>query len=368
MGGEDASRALIQGATFEMILLTLTQKVDAADAILGFYVEWLDRMARRVDRLQVIALEKGAFDLPDNVEVISLGKEDGAGAFRMLLRFNRALLRLCRRARPDAILAHMVPKYVLYALPLARIFGIPIDLWYTHKGVDKYLRMAHPFIRHAFTASKESFRLPSAKRQVMGHGINTDRFKPGPDDARRGMLTVGRITPSKDQEVLIRAVALLRDRGLAHELQTRIVGEPLLDSDRLYLARMKKLVEEQGLTELVRFAGAVPHAKMRDCYRESRIMVNASHTGSVDKVVLEAMATGAVPLTCNESFVPLLGDLADRLVFEKGNALDLSTRMADLLSLEASGQEALAARLRRIVEDNHNLDRLMDGLIRKMSP
>jgi glycosyltransferase involved in cell wall biosynthesis len=349
-----------------MILLILTQKVDRDDAILGFFVEWLDRLAARVDRLQVIALESGDPGLPENVEVISLGRERGAGHFSMLFRFHRKLFRLCRKARPDVMLVHMVPRYVLYALPLASVFRIPIDLWYTHKGVDKYLRMAHPFVRHAFTASEESFRLPSRKKVVTGHGINTRTFSPHRSGEARGIVTVGRITPSKDQEVLVRALALLKERRGSEGLETRIVGEPLLEGDRRYLERVRAQVSQNALDGLVRFDGAVPHHRMPEVYGTARVLVNASHTGSVDKVVLEAMATGTLPLTCNESFVPLLGAWADRLVFEKGDPVHLAAKLEGLLDLGEEERAGLAGKLREIVIRDHDLEDLMDRIVARM--
>ncbi len=349
-----------------MILTTITQKVDPNDAILGFYVEWIERMARRADRVHVIALEKGEYEPPSNLEVFSLGKEDGAGSLAMLLELNRILWRLCRGCKPDAILVHMVPRYVLYALPVALLFRVPVDLWYTHKGVDKYLRMAHPFIRHAFTASEESFRLSSGKKAIVGHGIDTSRFEPGREARRSGVLTVGRITPSKDQKVLVEALGILNREREGDGIEARIVGEPLLAGDMAYMDELKKLVQERGLELVVRMEGPIPHSRLPEAYRAAEIMVNASHTGSVDKVVLEAMATGAIPLTCNESFVPLLGDMAESLVFRKGDADDLAARIQSIFEMNRSERDSLAARLREIVVKNHNLDRLMDRMVGKM--
>ena len=42
--------------------------------------------------------------------------------------------------------------------------------------------------------------------------------------------------------------------------------------------------------------------------RRARVLVNTSRTGSVDKVVLEAMASGTIPLTCNESFLSVFDE------------------------------------------------------------
>jgi hypothetical protein len=66
-------------------------------------------------------------------------------------------------------------------------------LWYTHKAVDGSLRLAVPLVRKVFTASEESFRLPSgrAKRVVTGHGIDCERFAPGAAPRDIDVLSVG---------------------------------------------------------------------------------------------------------------------------------------------------------------------------------
>ena len=79
------------------------------------------------------------------------------------------------------------------------------------------------------------------------------------------------------------------------------------------------------------------------------------------------MAGGALPLTCNESFVPLFGDLAGRLVFAKHDARDLAGKIEGLLDLSDEDRSALSRRLRNIVKEHHNLDVLMDRLVREMS-
>jgi glycosyltransferase involved in cell wall biosynthesis len=205
--------------------------------------------------------------------------------------------------------------------------------------------------------------MKSGKKIVTGHGIDTELFKPGVE-AGSGLLTVGRITPSKDQMVLVEALSLIE--GRREELKTSLVGEPLLDSDRRYLEALEAAVRDKGLQGVVSFEGTVPHTRLVDRYRSARIMVNASHTGSVDKVVLEAMASGALPLTCNESFVPLFGDLADRLIFTKHDARDLAGKVEGLLNLGEAERSALSNRLRAIVKEHHNLDVLMDRLVSEM--
>ena len=61
-----------------MKLLMITRKVDKDDAQMGFAFNWINKLSQKVDQLKVICLEKGNVEgLPGNVEIFSLGKENG---------------------------------------------------------------------------------------------------------------------------------------------------------------------------------------------------------------------------------------------------------------------------------------------------
>ena len=56
-------------------LLIITKTVDENDQLLGFFIGWLREFAKKYDRINVLCLEKGSFSLPENIKVISLGKD-----------------------------------------------------------------------------------------------------------------------------------------------------------------------------------------------------------------------------------------------------------------------------------------------------
>ena len=62
-----------------MKLLILTQKVDKNDDVLGFMHGWIAEFAKHCEKVTVIALGVGEFDLPRNVTVLSLGKDKTVG-------------------------------------------------------------------------------------------------------------------------------------------------------------------------------------------------------------------------------------------------------------------------------------------------
>ena len=342
-----------------MHLVVLTQVLDRDDAVLGFFHGWCETFAEHVTRLTVVAQRVGDVQLPDNVDVRSLGKERGGGRVAMARRLGATLLSLRGERRPDAVWVHMVPRLALYAAPALLPRRVPMYLWYTHKAVDGSLRLAVPLVRKVFTASEESFRLPSgrAKRVVTGHGIDCARFAPGAASRDIDVLSVGRIAPSKGQAELLDALARLPACP-----RTVIAGDILLASDAGYRDALR--ARAAGMGGRVELAGAVPWLEVAGLMQRARVMVNASRTGSIDKVVLEAMACGALPLTCNEAFVPLLGpELSARLTFRLGNPADLAAGVQRLLALPPGEAAALGVRLRALVVEGHDLRRLVPRMV-----
>lgn len=259
-----------------MRLLIVTQAVDKNHPILGFFHRWIEEFAKHSDHVHVIALQVGELNLPKNVTVHSLGKEKGANRLQRLHALYSILCTL--RRDYDAVFVHMNPEYLVLAGWWWRATGKRTALWYTHKAVDVKLRIAEFFATRVFTASKESFRLPSKKLQVMGHGIDVDFWKPDITVVREHhLLSVGRLSPSKRHDVAIR---LAHERGVS----LRIAGE---GEEREHL---EMLVQQLGAA--VWFLGALGAEALRDEYRRAGALLHTSETGSLDKVVLEAAACG----------------------------------------------------------------------------
>ena len=200
-----------------MRLLVLTQKVDKNDSILGFFHRWIEEFAKHSEHVIVVTLEEGKHDLPKNVSVYSLGKEKGASKVKILFTFYLLVFNL--RHRYDAVFVHMNPEYVVLGGLLWRLLGKRVSLWYTHKSVGLKLRVAKLFANIIFTASKESFRLKTSKLRIVGHGIDTDLFRPDPSVVREDWwLSAGRLNKSKRHDIVIREA---KDAGR----ELRIAGE-----------------------------------------------------------------------------------------------------------------------------------------------
>ncbi len=286
-----------------MRLLVVTQVVDKNHPVLGFFHRWLEEFARYCQQVVVVCLQAGQYDLPSNVKVLSLGKEKGGNKIIFLYKFLKYIWQ--ERFGYDSVFVHMNPEYVILGGVLWKGWQKKIGLWYVHRSVTWKLRLAEKLADVIFTASKKSFRLPSSKVAVVGHGIDTDRFKPKEEIKKeRVMLMVGRISPTKRQLVGVQMFAkILADVPQARLL---IIGRPVLPEDNAYFTKIKQYLANNNLTDKVLLKGAIPHDQLPAYYNSASVVLNLSTTGSLDKDVLEALACNTAAVTTNEAFFSIL--------------------------------------------------------------
>ncbi len=191
-----------------MRLVVVTQQVDPSSPVLGATVDKLRALAARVDELVVLADSAVEGALPGNcsVRLFRSGHRVGRG-----LRFESALSReLARRPKPGAVLAHMCPIYAVLAAPLARPMRVPVLLWFTHWRRSRLLSTAERLSTLVLSVDQRTFPLESNKVVAIGHGIDVSDLSCVARPKDREPLTalvLGRTSPSKGLETIVRAVA-----------------------------------------------------------------------------------------------------------------------------------------------------------------
>lgn len=282
-----------------MRLLIATQVLDENHQNLGFFVRWVAEFAKLCESVVVVASAVGKYDLPKNVTVYSLGKEVGLEHRSRVGRFVSLMLSL--RHEYDAVFVHMIPEFVIAGAVPWKLFGKKVGLWYVHGTVSWYLRVAAWFADFVFTASPESCRITSSKVYVVGHGIDTDFFTPDPSVSRGGhMLSVGRLMKSKRHDVAI-------ERAVREGKALRVAGE---GSELENLERYAK-----SLNADITFLGGLAQQGLRDEYRQAAYLMHASETGSMDKVVLEALATDTPVITTSDVYRNFPMGAGERVAF-----------------------------------------------------
>lgn len=339
-----------------MKLLILTQKVNSQDPILGFFHRWIEEFALHYESVVVICLEKGDFNLPKNVRVLSLGKETKKSRLKYLINFYKYIW--LERKNYDQVFVHMNQIYVLLGFFVWKILGKKVGLWYTHKAVTLSLRLATYIVDFIFTASSESFLIKSKKLNIVGHGIDILKLKPITDsssDNRQNfsIITVGRISKVKNQHILIEAISYLKNKGVVCELV--IVGGPVTGNDFVYLNQLKELVHQLNL-ETISFLGPLPNHDIITCLYQSDLFINLSDTGSLDKAVLEAMASGTLVLSSNKAFESILQPF--NLYLTDNKSVIVADKINDIKNNLNDYKKSLIP-LRNIVVDNHDLNKLI---------
>lgn len=350
-----------------MKLVFLTQTLDRRDAVLGFVSRWVRGFAKSCEAVRVIALEVGdTSDMPDNVDWREVGRHGRLGRY---LRYKKFLKEAFETDGFDVVLGHMVPRYTLLAHGPAERAGVREYMWYTHAGVDARLRKAVPLCRKVFTASDESLRVETPNKVVTGHGIDLEHFDSDelPQTSPRRLLSVGRLTPRKDPLTIIDALSRLVGDG--HDLALDLVGAGLTGSDEGYGRTVRARIEQLGLADRVELHGAVPYIEIPARYQAATVVVNASLTGSLDKVTLEAMASRRPVVSCSDAAPAILSELGREgrsLCFRAGDVDGLVRALRILLDQSEVERLALGEHLRAIVGRDHEVDLLMARLVRGM--
>jgi len=151
-----------------------------------------------------------------------------------------------------------------------------------------------------------SMARPADRRKIQRiyHGTDLTRFvyrRAGPSAESTRVLGIGRLVPKKGFETLVRACSLLaKDRALRCE----IVGEGPLE------ARLRRLVAELELDDMVQFTPWVPYDAMPQVYRRAHVLAVPSlqapdgDRDGLPNVAVEALATGTPVVASAFSALP----------------------------------------------------------------
>jgi glycosyltransferase involved in cell wall biosynthesis len=332
-----------------MKLLVTTQAVDRDDPVLGFFHGWLLEFAKHFERIDVICLRKGVYSLPPHVHVHSLGKEEGVNRIKYVARFYYYFSKVFFLYRPDYVFYHMGAVYNVLGAPffLLRKWSNTKFYWWKTHGKVKALKetLALTFIDKVFTAS---FDRKTDKVVVVGHAIDTERFTSRDTAVHTpsACLMVGRIVPIKKIEVALRAFARIANQT---SLSLRLVGSP---DNTKYEETLKQYCGEHALT-MVHFLGSRKQTEMPALYDDAGILLHPAYEAGFDKAVLEAMATGVIPLTSIPSFEPILSPY--NLFIPPEDDGGYADAMLRIIKMSDDERKTLRDTLRTIVVSGHSV-------------
>jgi glycosyltransferase involved in cell wall biosynthesis len=280
---------------------------------------WLAALAERGPLHVVAPARGGALALYDDIastttlDYEALTWPSGALGFSALgarlAHETLSFLRLLRRTRPD--LAVVVTTAVPSAVLAARLARVPVIVYAAeilrrrpqHSTMAGGLAVLHHRLADRLVCCSDTVASqfgPGAKVATAVPGVSADSGL-GDDDGFRRLhaLTnadpcvamLGNIARGRGQDVLLRAIALLRPRF--PQIQCVIAGRAVggRRADLAYASELVRLAKELSIADVVHFVGFVEN--VLDLYAAADVVVNPTRfPESLGRVALEALAAG----------------------------------------------------------------------------
>ncbi|MCA9363868.1 glycosyltransferase family 4 protein, partial [Candidatus Kaiserbacteria bacterium] len=271
-----------------------------------------------------------------------------------LTRFYRFFWRYYIRADVGYVFYHMGAIYNILAAPFFCIRALKktkFYWWKAHGHINIWGRVASWFTDRIYTSTASGFPISTPRRQVIGQAIDTVVFTD--TESHRdtsALLCVGRVQPVKHIELAIQLVGEYAKEGVVYHLN--IVG-PLVDAT--YHTALQKKAKALSVTERVTFIGGKNQTELVHEYQSTCILLNPSQTNSMDKVVLEAMACGVIPITSNVAFQELLEPFG---LFCAHTVAAYRAVVERVCALSEQERRQLSQKLRATIVENHSLTTL----------
>jgi glycosyltransferase involved in cell wall biosynthesis len=142
---------------------------------------------------------------------------------------------------------------------------------------------------------------PAERIEVAPPGVDTVRFAPTDPPAEHLVLTAGRLVWEKGHHDLLRAIAVLRNRG--KEVRAVVVGAGPEEE------RLEAHASDLGVIDLIEWRQSVPYPEMPELYARASAFVLASlptvmWEEQFGMVLAEALATGVPVLASSSGAIP----------------------------------------------------------------
>lgn len=277
--------------------------------------EWAKDAIRRTRYLSPLSLRSAAGSLLELLRagppgwwrcMCAIAKSDGVGKLRLsamtlmgaqLARLARtggwqhAHVHSCADSANIAMLAHRLNPRITYSMtlhgPLAYFGGNQRQKWrharFAIVITRKLLEEARVTLDGALPGSVHVAPMGVDLRQLQ----RTTAYEPWSGDGPCRLFCCGRLNPGKGYEELIRAIFILRQRGL--DLGLRIAGEDDAGGSG-YRKTLESLIRELQLDAHVTLLGAVAEQVVRQELENAHLFALASRQEALGVAIMEAMA------------------------------------------------------------------------------
>ena len=211
------------------------------------------------------------------------------------------LRKIIREFKPDVMFAHGFSDHI-WGRRAAAAEGVPHIFHVEHNSRERYtprrlrqalalepFTQAHIGVSEGVKTSLIERGFPTEKCVAICNGIDLTRFPQSAipqhwEDREPVIYMASRFARQKDHDTLIKALALLKQRGLTPVLYLAGAGKSSLR------AKAERLVTQLGLDSQVHFLGNVSDLPQR--LMQARFFVLATHWEGMPLALVEGMAAG----------------------------------------------------------------------------
>ena len=325
--------------------------MDINDPPLAFTCKWAEKISREYDKVYIITLRSSDnLELNENIEVYPLYGKSKNKLFA-ILKFYKFLFKIIISNKIDRCFCHMNPLFLAMTFGMLRVFRIKTILWYTHPSVTFKLNLATIFANRIISATEYSFPIKTNKFSSIGHAIDTEIFIE--DRCKYEYIScVGRISRSKNIDVLIKAYSLLE----SPLFELLIVGNPITTEDFEYQKELDGLITKSKNSNMIKVIRAVSRTDLNEIFNKSFLHVNLTSDGFFDKVNLEAMACGTISLSSNEGAKIIYENYSNECMFQFQDSVNLHDKIKYFQELEQEHFKEISNLLKQNINKYCSLD------------
>lgn len=312
--------------------------------------EVMKRLARRGWEIVLFSHAVPGLPARSTENGYTVRREGGASTFNFTVYAN--LRRWIREEKPDLVVDDS--NKIVFAAPwLTKLPVVGLIHHLFGKAIHReaslpaalYVRLSEFLVPRIYREVPVMTGSPSARREMLemglrevidvGEGVDLEGYAPPADGERDPdlLLYLGRIKKYKGLDVLIRTVALLKDRFPKVRLEVAGSGDDV--------PRLTEIANSLGVADRVKFLGRVSEADKIDLYRRSMVALNSSLKEGWGLTSIEANGCGT-PVVASD--VPGLCDSVQDgktgFLVPFGDAEAMAERVGRIL-----GDPVLAARL-----------------------
>lgn len=319
----------------KLTFVTSTLTSGGAERVISLLANEFHRKGHEVEMICLTNLKEDYYKVDEGVTLLHAEDIAGHSLLKRLVWFRKHI----KQQKPDCVIAFME---AVYEFVLMALLGMNVPVISSERKDPKTLGPLRKFLRwillptataHVVQTQKiKDFynSIVQKKTHIIYNPVN-EKVYDMPEVRRVDrIVSVGRLYPQKNQQMLIRAFAKVKDKYPSYQLV--IYGEGYLRPD------LEKLVADLGLVERVFLPGTT--TQILDEVKRSKVFCLSSDYEGMSNAMIEAMCLGTPVISTKVSGTDeLIQDGENGLLVELGNVDGLAQAFDKLLGDEALQQQ-----------------------------